>query len=114
MRILIVHVSTIALTLEAARSVHATTVSAHGRHKRAFVDFFRVIGYGIHYLTGYHAAKNFVFTFKNNHIRDLLLYKKLRFGTYESFPRDMVRKDFPKQPPWSNSTTFSFADASWD
>lgn len=60
MRILIVHVSTIALTLETSRSVHATAVSAHCRHESALVDFLRVIRYGIHYLAGYLAAKNFV------------------------------------------------------
>lgn len=60
MRILIVHVTTIALALETSRSVHATAVGAHGRHEGALVDFLRVIRYGIHYLAWHLPAKNFV------------------------------------------------------
>lgn len=60
MRILIVHVSTIALALETSRSVHATAMSAHSRHEGALVDFLRVIRYGIHYLAWYLPAKDFV------------------------------------------------------
>lgn len=62
MRILIVNVSSVTLALETARSVHAATVSAHSWHKRTFVDFFGVISYGIHNLTGHHAAEDLVFT----------------------------------------------------
>lgn len=41
------------------------------------------------------------------------LIKKF-LGSYEFYQLDIFHKDFPKQLPWNNSTTFSFVVASWD
>lgn len=41
------------------------------------------------------------------------LIKKF-LGSYEFYQLDISHKDFPKQLPWNNSTTFSFVVASWD
>lgn len=64
MRVLIIDVSSVALTLKTAGSVHATTVGAHSWHQSALVDLFRVIRNWIHYLTGNHAAEDLVFAWK--------------------------------------------------
>lgn len=52
----------VALTLETAWRIHATAVSAHGRHQSALVDLFRVIRDWIHDLTRHQSAENLVFT----------------------------------------------------
>lgn len=41
------------------------------------------------------------------------LIKKF-LGSYEFYQLDISHKDFPKQLPWNNSTTFSFVVASWN
>jgi len=44
----IVHVSTVARTVEASGGVHTRSVVAHVRHQRALVDFFGSVGHRVH------------------------------------------------------------------
>lgn len=66
MRVLVVNITAVALTFEAAGRVHATAVGAHGRHQSALIDLFGVIRNWIHNLTRHQSAENLVFTCKRS------------------------------------------------